>query len=221
MLCGRGPATGTADRAHRLETLLGALGSGVRALVWGEQVHGAVIASLGEEAGQRLTGVCCAGRCDGLITDLPGVAVVVWTADCVPLVLAGGGVVAAVHAGWRGAAAGIVARAVRRLEVEYGVTATHLDAVIGPAVGPCHYPVGPEVVTALAAAAPDRAAWLHGDRVDLRGHVAAALAGAGVPPERVGIVGGCTACAPDLASYRRDGSAANRQWTLAVIPVRP
>ena len=177
-----------------------------------------MIASLSSAPGRPLSGAASVGRCDGLITGEPGIGLATVTADCVPVVAAGDGVVAAVHAGWRGAAAGIVPALLARLRAEYGVAAERLRVALGPAVGPCHYRVGPEVVAALTAALGRDGRWRDGDRVDLRSFVAAQLSASGVAGERIRTVGGCTACDRRLASYRRDGDAAERQWTLVYLP---
>ncbi len=217
LLVGRGPrAVGPAPEA-RMEAVLAAL-PGARAVRWCQQIHGRAMAAVASEPDRPLRGVACVGRGDGLLTDEPGVALAVWTADCVPVLLAGGGVVAAVHAGWRGAAAGLAASAVRRIENEYGVAAERVTAVLGPAVGVCHYPVGPEVIEALSATGMPEELWRRADRVDVRAHVAAQLARAGIRPQAIAMVGGCTACDPALASYRRDGASAGRQLSLVLLP---
>lgn len=216
-LVGWGPPVGGGDRPQRLVALHNALGSDVRAVRCCRQIHGRLLASLGEEPGQPPSGAAEVGACDGLLTDCPGVVLVVWTADCVPVLMAGGGVVAAVHAGWRGASAGIVTAAVRRFEVEYGVSASEMTAVLGPAIGPCHYPVGGDVVAALGSTVPDTDDWHDDGRIDLRRVVAHQLEGAGLDSASLECVGGCTACDPGLASFRRDGSQAGRQWSAVLI----
>lgn len=84
---------------------------------------------------------------DALVSAEPGILVGVKTADCVPILLADVSlrVVAAIHAGWRGTAAHIVAAAVRELTLKWGSRPANLRAAIGPAIGPCCYEVGPEV----------------------------------------------------------------------------
>lgn len=150
---GLGPPLAAGTIAPGAEVLLPVFEGRVRAIRWCHQVHGRVLATLSEEPGDPFGGSACVGRCDGLLTDEAGVLLAVRTADCVPVLLHGGGVVAAVHAGWRGTAAGIVPAVIRRFLVEYGVDPRELRAVIGPHVGPCHYPVGPEVVEALRSVA--------------------------------------------------------------------
>ncbi len=213
VLFGRGPANGPVDAERRMAEAVTHLAPAVTAARWARQVHGRVIASVAAEPSRPLVGAYCVGRCDGLVTADPGMALAVWTADCVPLLLDGGEAVAAVHAGWRGLARGVVARAVRRLELEFGVRPAGQQAFLGPAVAPCHYPVGPEVVAALAELGEPTERWLiGGDRVDLRRLIAACLHRLGVPV--VEFVAGCTCCDGRLASFRRDGDRAGRQWSL-------
>lgn len=156
----------------------------------------------------------CVGRCDGLITAELDVALVVRNADCLPVALAGGGAVAMLHAGWRGLAADILGRAVRRLANELGVDPRALEACVGPGVGPCHYPVGREVWEALGQHVDPRAGWLEDGRVDLAAFAVARLRRLGV--EHVRALGPCTACSPRHYSFRRDGTEAGRMWSAAI-----
>lgn len=211
-LFGRGPARGGEAPGERVSRLVTALEGALRGIRWGRQVHGATVRAVSHRAG--VVSTRDVGECDALLTGSPALGLLVWTADCVPILLAGGGAVAAVHAGWRGAAAGIGRAAVRRLQRLVGVPAAEVRAFLGPSVGPCHYPVGPEVISALAARGVERDCWVEGNRVDLRGLLAGELTGAGVG--RVERVGGCVACSHDLASFRRDGPGAGRQLSLVV-----
>jgi hypothetical protein len=132
-------------------------------------------------------------------------------ADCVPILLVdtGGRGAAAVHAGWRGTAAGVVRRALEALEA-VGIPAERVSAALGPAIGPCCYTVGPEVVRAIAAACGDDPAAAAG-RVDLGRANALQLEAGGVLPSRISCARLCTACRPELFfSYRRDGPGTGR-----------
>ena len=156
---------------------------------------------------------------DAIVTATPGTTVGVVTADCVPLLLVAPRehVVAAVHAGWRGAAAGIVQRTLAHLRDAFGVEPTSVEAAIGPAIGACCYEVGPEVRAAFRATSDDTTAvaWSRrGERdvLDLRRAVRALLEAAGV--RDVAMLGPCTRCSPAYCSYRRDGSGAGRQVSV-------
>jgi len=159
---------------------------------------------------------------DAIVCRAPGRGVGVVTADCVPILLAGaGGSVAAVHAGWRGLCAGVVAVGVRALGE------TPMAAAIGPHVGPCCYEVDAPVLDAVRArfgeAAPEGAvrpgraghAWL-----DLGALAARELERAGWPARAIGrAAAACTACDPvRFHSYRRDGPRSGRlvHWVRAV-----
>jgi len=191
---GRGPAT--------REAALAAGGAAPRRLAWAEQVHSARVLA-------ARPGRC--GRGDALVAHQPGLALAIATADCVPLVLGGPGRLAAVHAGWRGIVAGIVGEAVAALE-----PATELAAWIGPAIGACCYEVGPEVATQVAAASDEtviRPGTSPRPHLDLVAAVRRQLAARGV--DTIWSSDLCTRCSPFLWSYRRDGGATGRNWTLA------
>jgi hypothetical protein len=143
---------------------------------------------------------------------------VVWTADCVPLLISGGPVVAAVHSGWRGAAEDIAGTVVRRFRSDYGIRPNELHAALGPAISGPRYPVGSEVIEALRPLGIEESRWLSGHHVDLRGFLGARLEACGLDPASITAVGGCTASLTHLASYRRDGDASGRQWSLIYRP---
>jgi YfiH family protein len=175
------------------------------------QVHGTVVRVVDESGDGAEPG-------DGLATDRRGLRVGVWTADCVPvhLVAPGAGVVAAVHCGWRGSAAGILREAFERLVKRWGVRAGSVEAALGPAIGGCCYEVGEEVRAAFV----DRAGAELGSVgfesrggslfLDLRTFLEEELRRIGVVD--VARVGPCTACRADLLhSYRRRHGEAGRQ----------
>ena len=92
--------------------------------------------------------------CDGLVTDEPEVVLLLRFADCVPLIVYDPvrHAVGVVHAGWRGTVAGIARSLVRAMADAFGSRANDLIAGVGPAIGPCCYQVGPEVVAQARAA---------------------------------------------------------------------
>ena len=196
----------------RLRRLIATTGFPFGMLTCADQVHGSSIALLSEEF--REGPVHSVGAHDGLMSTTPGCGVVVWTADCVPVLLQAGDAVSAIHAGWRGTAAGILPQAVELFRHLHGAMPTEISATIGPAIGACHYPVGPEVITALDRWAVSESSWHQGNRIDLRLFLRRQLLDLGLLESAVEIVGPCTACDPRLASFRRDGAAAGRQISI-------
>ena len=165
---------------------------------------------------------------DGLSTDDPALVLGVQTADCVPILIADRrrGAVAALHAGWRGTAAGIVPRALEHLSTEYGSRPLDLEAVLGPAIGACCYEVGEEVREAVAAGPLGRLAEFHsapGGRwmLGLARLNAVCLEAAGVDPRRVQLLAVCTRCGGDrLYSFRGEGPGTGRNWSF-IAPAAP
>jgi len=214
MLFGFGPQKNARPPEKRMRQVMADPGIRVSAIRWGEQIHGRVVASLAAESGHTLENAACVGRCDALMTADAGVGLVVWTADCVPILIHGDGVVAAVHSGWRGSVADVAGAVVRRFVVEYGVPPSNLKAVLGPAISGPRYEVSGEVIDGFRAFGLDEQRWRRGNEIDLRFFLSTRLEDLGLEPENIEIVGPCTASTPGLASYRRDGSDAGRQWSM-------
>ena len=178
------------------------------------QVHGATVARVRSADGPDQA----VAQADAAFTTEAGIVLAVRTADCVPVLVSGPGVVAVAHAGWRGAASDIVGALVARLRGELGVQPAQLVAAIGPAISGTAYEVGEEVVEGLRASGLPDAAFL-GSRpgrphVDLPSAVAAQLRRTGVT--QVHVVRRCTYADPGLYSYRRDAAAAGRQAGVIV-----
>ncbi len=158
----------------------------------------------GESRGAALTDA------DGHVVTAVGTAALVFVADCVPVALSGPDGVAMLHCGWRGLAAGIIAKGVAAI----GAT----EAAIGPSIGPCCYEVGPEVLAALEPPTGLKAAYMTafspvGGVVDLPAVAEGRLREAGVG--RVETSGLCTSCEPELFfSHRRDCGRTGRQAGL-------
>jgi len=144
---------------------------------------------------------------DGIATNLPGVAAVVLTADCLPVALCAPGAVAMVHAGWRGLAAGVLDEGLAALR-DVGATGP-VAAAIGPGAGGCCYEVGDEVREAFA----DVPEAMLGRNVDLKAVATARLRAAGV--EAVHDSGLCTMCDGRFFSHRRDHGTTGRQGGVA------
>jgi YfiH family protein len=140
---------------------------------------------------------------DGHVVAEPGLAPLVFVADCLPVAMSGPGGVAIVHAGWRGLAGGIIAAGAG------AVGATR--AAVGPGIGPCCYEVGEEV---LAAFAPLGEGVAEGRMLDLPEVAHRLLAEVGI--EQVESAGLCTSCEEELFfSHRRDEGRTGRQAGIA------
>jgi hypothetical protein len=144
---------------------------------------------------------------DGHVLEAPGMAALVFAADCLPVAVAGPGGVAMLHCGWRGLAAGIVARGAAAV----GAT----QAAIGPGIGRCCYEVGDEVLAAfggLGAGVAD------GRMLDLPEVARRLLRESGVG--EIDSAGLCTCCDPvRFYSHRRDGDP-GRQAGIAWLEGR-
>jgi polyphenol oxidase len=165
-------------------------------LVVMEQVHGPGVAvvGLGDVGRGAVPGSAPVPGVDALVTADPDVGLVVLVADCVPLLLAAPGGVAAVHAGRAGVASGIVGAAVTVLADVAGAAPADLAAVVGPAIGGCCYEVPRELQVDVAArvrAASATTTW-GTPSLDLPAAVDEQLRAAGVVD--VAAVGGCTRC---------------------------
>ena len=194
---------GTGDDAERVEEnrrlACESLGLDVRRLAFNRQVHSPTV-HRARPGGRGEPG-------DGLWTDEPGVPLLAMSADCLPIAVVrtdGSRAITVLHAGWRGLSEGIVGAGVTALGV--GAKA----AVIGPAIGPCCYEVGPEV-----SALFDDDLTSEG-KLDLWSAAERALQAAGV--ERVERVDLCTRDHPQLFfSHRRDGLARGVQGVLGAV----
>lgn len=186
-------------------------------LVRATQVHGREVVEVTRRPARGET--VDAGSCDALVTRLSGVGLVVQTADCVPVLLAAPDAVGAIHAGWRGAAAG-VARAAAESFLRTTADPAAVRAWLGPAIGPCCYEVGGEVAGRFEAGFV-RASSDGKYRLDLRAAVRRELESGGVPPENVTEETACTMCGGErYASWRRDRENAGRMIALvARLPI--
>lgn len=209
--------------------LVGALGIAVDRVAFGRQVHGSELATAagpqrcafsanGADKAHRNPGAVA--EVDGQVVAEPGIAALVFVADCLPVALRGPGGVAMLHCGWRGLAGGIVAAGAE------AVAAT--DAAIGPGIGACCYEVGTEVLGAfaglgegIAMTAPSSGVGVPAQpRLDLPEVARRLLAEAGV--ERVRSAGLCTSCERELFfSHRRDAGRTGRQAGLVWLGEPP
>ena len=195
---GRGPA---GDR----DEILARIGEPGLPVAWAKQIHS-----------DRVLPVADPGECgegDALVTDRSGLALSIVTADCVPVLFAGPPEdprIAAVHAGWRGLASGVIPATLEALGRPKG-----WSAWIGPAIGSCCYEVGDEVAERIAAASipevvvPHPGGRPHVDLVRAATHQLQALGIANIT-----VLPLCTRCTSfeetRLSSYRREGKGAGR-----------
>jgi polyphenol oxidase len=161
------------------------------------------------------SGLGLVGPCDGHATDQAGVLLAVSIADCVPVfaVATGARAVAAIHAGWRGTAAGVLERGLGLLAQQAAAHVSGMYVHFGPAICGSCYEVGPEVFTALGLPAPPARR-----PIDLRSVLAARAVALGVDRSRITTSEHCTRCTGSgLFSHR--GGDLGRQ--VGYIGVRP
>lgn len=168
---------------------------------------------------------------DGLVTDQANCLVGVFTADCLPVLLADldGQVVAAVHAGWRGLTQRIVGKAVTMMTARWSIAAQELVVALGPCIGRCCFEVGEQVLGPLRRQpgggegivlpkpdGPDGKAL-----VDLQAWATRQLTESGVPAGQIHAVELCTRCHPALfSSFRRDGRRKQEMFNGILRPAR-
>ncbi len=192
--------------------------------VFTKQIHSDRIERVGRN--DRGRGLCfpVPEDCDGLVTDEPEVALTVFSADCTPILLFDPvkKAIGAVHAGWRGTAAGIAGKAVEKMVQEFGCEPKNIRAAIGPCISQCCFETDEDVPNAMLASF-GREAWeciqTKGEKyyVNLKGLNTLSLRRAGV--EGIDIAQACTACQPErFWSHRRVGNA--RGSLAAVIMIR-
>lgn len=170
------------------------------------QVHSAIVTNAQNLKDREREG-------DALVTNEVNRSIGVRTADCVPILLLDSGhrAVAAVHAGWRGSAAGIVARAVQALGENFGARAGDIRAAIGPCIRSCCYEVGNDVAQQFQSLFPEWRPMGGKRRLDLPEANQRQLIASGVLADHIYDCGRCTACEPDVFfSYRREPEITDR-----------
>ncbi len=176
----------------------------------GRQVHGNLVHTV-TKGGIHDDG-------DGFVTNVPGVAVSVMVADCAAILLADrtAGVVGALHAGWRGAVAGIVKNGVDAM-VALGAQSKNMEAYIGPCISQACFELGEEVASQFPHKYVDRS----GDKphADIRNWLQDQLLDAGLPSSHIEVDPTCTFNDSDhYYSYRRQGDASGRMMALIWLP---
>ena len=191
-----------------------AIGADLTRLVCAKQVHLAQVRVVTEaDAGKGLDRERDY-EADALITNLPGLPLAVFTADCTPILLHDPvkGVIGACHAGWRGTALGIAAKTVETMTETYGCDPADLRCAIGPCIARCCFETREDVPQAMTAALGEEALPYMEDRhnghfhVDLKGINSLWLKRAGVLEAHIDVSDDCTCCQPELYfSHRRTG----------------
>lgn len=184
--------------AENYRILADTLGFDLKKLVMSHQIHSDIVRAVTAADAQGIDHHNYP-ECDALITNEPGVALWVFTADCTPILLQDPvtGAVGAVHAGWRGTAAAIVSKTVEKMKLLYGCDPANIQAAIGPNIGFCCFETDADVPDAMTDAFGDDAEPFirpTGDKyyVNLKELNALALRRAGVTD--ISISDTCTVC---------------------------
>ena len=215
----RGDLEGNVERNY--EILADALGFDLESLVLTRQTHSDIVRVVTKNDARGIDHRNYP-ECDALITNDAGCALVVFTADCTPILLFDQvtGAVGAVHAGWRGTAADIAGKTVCAMVAELGCHPENIRAAIGPNIGYCCFETDRDVPEAITEAFGNEAKQFirkEGEkyRVDLKAVNALALRRAGV--ENIEISEECTMCRPDrFWSHRITGASRGSQGAVIV-----
>lgn len=157
---------------------------------------------------------------DAVITNRPRILIGVQVADCVPILMYDGKkkVVAAVHAGWRGTAAGILKNTLNVMTGRFYSSPVDIFIAIGPSIKGCCYQVGPEVVEGVKRATGNGAYIIEKSGkycVDLSGANKQQALSCGIPEQNIRIAADCTFCLPEkYYSYRFAKGTTGRQYGL-------
>ncbi|MEY8461432.1 polyphenol oxidase family protein [Eggerthellaceae bacterium 24-137] len=209
--------------AENRRLLLEATGLGGTALLTLNQVHGDCVLSLSDASESAFRAAAEAGRAgaDGVAVSALNVTALLCFADCTPVIVASPtGAFAVAHAGWRGALAGIPAKAVEAVAALDAAAGTRTDpselnAYIGPHIAAPCYECGDELVGRFVDRYGEACA-LGADHLNLEAAVRASLVEAGVTAARIAAAGECTACCEDrYFSYRKSGGRCGRHGAFA------
>ena len=215
---GDDPAQVTANRRRVWHDL----GVAEETVVLAEQVHGETVAVVAEGSG----GIPIAGA-DGLVTNTPGLLLMLLFADCAPVYLVDPvrKVIGLAHAGWRGTAANIAGRTMETMTREFGCVPSACFAAVGPSIGGGSYEVGPEVADRFRSLPGARASSVVTPRSDLGGtynlNLRAVIFGqllyAGLPAGAIAVCDEDTfRNKRDFFSYRRDGTTGRMAGFLGI-----
>lgn len=186
-----------------------------------EQVHGNRVHPIGwADSGDRRIG-------DGMVTQVPGIVLAVFTADCVPVLMldAESGIVGALHAGWRGTLAGIAAEGVSVMTA-LGTRFHDIRVALGPSIGSCCFEVDAELAGHFVSQIPPASAFCSAGRLgkkhlDLRSILRWQLREAGVAEASIADIGPCTRCNSDRFFSRRAAGGAATGLQMSFIGFEP
>lgn len=191
-----------------------ACGADPRSIACALQVHGTEVLRVGASDRGRgaLSREDALGPADALVTDVPGLPLVVLVADCVPVYLHDPVkcAIGLVHAGWRGTFDRIAAHTLQAMTREWGSNPADVRALIGPSAGPCCYEVSEELADRFRAAG----LVAHERNVDLWASNARVLTDAGVSLENIECAKLCTLCTDRFHSHRRTATHARNMALL-------
>lgn len=206
------------------ELICGALGAPIDALVYSRQVHQAHVRRVTRRDGHP---PFYSGRPEGdaLITTEENLPLIIFTADCTPILLHDPvrGAVAAAHAGWRGTVRDIAGETVRSMAGELGCRPGDIQAAIGPCISACCYETGAEVRDAAVSALGYGSADFivpRGDRfmVNLKEINRLLLIRAGIPAENISVSDECTSCLSEKYwSHRVTGGVRGSQASIIML----
>lgn len=197
------------------------------AFVCGKQVHGKDVMIVDADNARPAYGYIEAlYEVDGYVTATPGVPLVVFTADCIPLLLADekNRVVAAVHSGWRSTVHDIEQVAIEKMQ-QCGAELAQIRACIGPAIGRCCFEVGSEVIEAVEELLSWNASGFYEKKengkymLDLKAVLRACLLRSGLSEDHIETVPDCTMCMPQKYwSHRYTNGERGSQAAVIMIP---
>jgi len=214
--------------AENFSRFRAAIGCAEGPLVKNHQVHGTLVRSV-TAADAEPPELPAPIDADGLVTDEAGVTLTVFSADCLPVLFYDPvrACIAAVHAGWRGTAAGIAAEAVKAMTQRYGCDAKNIRAAIGPGISHCCFETTGDVPAALrehlgevagSCITDHRSGKFH---VDLKKANLLWLERAGLDRGHISVCDACTACDLDTFwSHRRTGNSRGSMAAMICLPGR-
>lgn len=171
-----------------------------------------------EDAGKGLYRESDIQDIDGLITNVKNLPIVIFYADCVPILLydPAKNVIAAVHAGWRGTVSDIAGKAVEIMKNSFGSDPSNIVASIGPSIGPCCFETGEDAKKEFVKSGLEK--YIIGNNIDLQGSNKEKLILRGVKAENITISGFCTKCkCNEFFSHRGCGSDTGRMALIACL----